>query len=108
MGLAFRIEMHLVMRLVFTQLKRPDNGAIDKAHAFFLRQPCQFVLEYAAIKLVAGRRQHPARAKFCDLVQVLATVREEKAKTEFLQLRAVKMRFEPQHLLKVVRANFDR
>ena len=68
----------------------------------------QEVFEDATIELITRRRQYFTHAEFGGVIDIVATLTEEKTKTEFAQLAIIQMRLEPEHGFEIMRADLDR
>ena len=68
----------------------------------------EVVLENAPIQLIARRREIAARAKLCDLIEIVTTFGEEEPEAKLLELMLREVLLQSEHGVEVVGADLDR
>ena len=96
---------HRVQRAIAAQVETGNGDAGAEVDAPAQRLGTEEILEYAAIELVAGRRQFPACTDLGHLVEVAALFGHEEAQAELADLRLIQVVPQAKRLGKVVGAN---
>src|ERR1700682_3077711 len=91
-----------------SEFERRDAAAIAHVDTIGAVRPQQHVLEAPAVELKGGHRRKPRWSELeAQIDPVIAVRREEVPQPELLELGVPKVRLQAQHVLKIVRPDFD-